>query len=309
MGYTHQTVDSKELFLQPLKGAKPRPLELFVWGPEKNEFHFYCDGLRLDEFCTVFEKDLAASQCLLLSYDPALLAPGYWERYTRDAENQLRQSLGGIVTRLEVGERQIWRADRAAREGKLLAADADGPVRLARGRALVVPGSFLIKHARETEQTDLIEWAAFEHLPEEIDPLCARTQADLEAFRPASSRPAILFSSDADGHTRVVFHALKQFRAALNAVLRGWLIALSGEHAASINHRVLDQFAATIDGLGFAASPEGDFIDKGRSFEILGRLGTTRWGVRDPERLEDLGDNNQMLVYYDRTSGIWETIS
>lgn len=258
-------------------------LELFVWHPAEDEFHFYQQGLSLADVSALFAPELAKARCLAVSYDPAVLASEHWEPYSRDVEDELRQKLGGVVTRLVDGARQIWRADRASEK-------------LLRGRVLEAPGSQL---GRFNGTDALVEWAAFAG----GEPDAARTQADIDAFRLRGSGATMLFSSDGARSTRLAFRSRDLSRRALNAALRGFG---AGEHTAEVSHRVLDALAAVADGVGFKADGR---VDKGRTFEIMARMGRTRWGVRRADALEQLGDDGLLMIYYDRVSGIWQIVA
>jgi hypothetical protein len=300
------TVDPRELFLQPGPGRKPGEFQLFLWTPAPQEFHFYLAGLGPAEFGRVFERELKAAQCLVLSYDPALLAPEFWEPSSREAEEKLRTELGGIVVRVHEGTRQLWRADRATAAGRLLAEDPGTALGLVHGRTLLAPGAFL---ARIAEPPGLQEWAAFKALGADVEAVSGPLQADLEHFRLQATRPTVLFSTDAARATRVIFRSPDHRRTAVNAALRGFLVSLCDDHVAPISRRVIDMLCDVADGLGLRCAPETDFTDKGRTFELSAHLGRTLWGVRRPEAMEDLGDDTRILIYYDRVSGIWQVVS
>lgn len=267
----------------------PDSLELFAWHPAADEYHFYLQGLSPADVTALFAPELAKARCLVVSYDPAVLAPEHWEAYSRDVEDELRQKLGGVVTRLVDGARQIWRADRASEK-------------LLRGRVLALPGSQL---GRFNGTDALVEWAAFAGAEGDA----ARAQADIDAFRLRGSGATMLFSADGAHSTRLAFRSAEPFRRALNAALRGFAAARGTAHSADVSHRVIDTFAAVIDGVGLKVEGDGGFVDKGRTFEIVGRLGRTRWGVRRAEALDAIGDDGLMLIYYDRVSGIWQVVA
>jgi hypothetical protein len=306
MSSARPAVDPRGLFLQPGPDQAQAELQLFLWRPAAGEHHFYARGLRLSEFCGVFGRALEPLQVLLASYDPALLAPEFWEPYSRDVEEQLRQAFGGSVTRADDGARRIWRADRARAAGRLLARDPGMAVSLVRGRMLAAPGAFV---AGLGDRPGLLEWAAYDPPGDASDAFGARVQADLDAFRAGATRPRFLFATDPAGGTRVVFSDAAHFRAAVGAAVRGYLVSLCDDHVAAMSHDAVERLAAVADGVGLASAPLGDFVDKGRTFEITGHLGRTRWGVRKPEALESFGDEPRVLVYYDRVSGIWEVMS
>lgn len=290
-------VDVKELFLQA-SPAKPH-LDCLVWMPADDELHFYAKGVTAREFAAVFEPEIAKAPCLVTTFDPAILAPEFWEPLTRDAEESLRGTLGGVITR--GGE--LWRADRAG--GKLLA--GNGEATLVHGRVLRASGAFVAELAKSDAA---LEFAVFKELPveAELGRLASRLAGEVETFRPVTAKPEILFSHDGSGAVRAVFRSRDHLRRAINALLRGYLHRLTGQHIGFLPVRAADRFAAAVDGLGCASS-SSDFLDKRRTFEFQAWLGRSAWPVRTPDALEDLGEDPRLLVYYDRVGGMWEVAS
>lgn len=306
-GPYHAPVQTAGLFLQPGLDQAQGELQAFLWTPRPDEHHFYLRGLRHSEICGLYAAGMAAAHVLVTAFDPDLLAPEFWEPYARETEEALRRSPGGAITRLSDGVRKIWRADRAKAAGRLLAKDPGAPVSLLRGRVLSGPGSFV---GSLGDPPGLLEWAAYDALPADTEGFALQVQADVDAFRAGATRPRYLVSVDPSGGTRVIFSSRADFRAAVNAALGGYLSSLCQDRVAPLSHRTIDQLAAAVDGVGFTSSPLGDFVDKGRTFEIHARLDGTRWGLRRPDVLEAYGDEDaRILIYYDRVSGIWEVVS
>lgn len=292
---TATAVDVKELFLQA-SPSKPH-LDCFVWMPADDELHFYAKGIAPQEFTTVFAGALASSPCLVTTFDPSILASEFWEPHTRDAEEALREKLGGAITR----RGELWRADRAG--SKI------GDATLVHGHVLKASGAFVSDLAKSGAA---LEFAAFKTLPSdaaELGRLASRLAGEIETFRTPATKPELVYSYDGLSASRMIFRTREHLRQALNAYLRGYMHRLTGQHIGFLPVKAADHFAAVVDGLGCVSSSSSDFINKKRTFEFQAWLGRSAWPVRTPDVLEDLGEDPRALVYYDRVGGMWEVVS
>lgn len=293
----------ERLLLETTHTKDPHPLEVWLHVAEP-AYHFYCHGLSLVDFVRVFASDLKSWTILIYRMPQDLLNPNYWEPYTPASESQMRDRIGGIIVKQEKGKAHLWRGDGAAR-GRFLREDAGLDVTLIRGPVFVARPSDLDRLASTwMGGGDRLEWIAATSSMEDpaLPDIAARLRRDLSSFRLTQPECRMLYSSQDDHFTKVVFSSHELLRKALDRTLRGFSMTLSRRHAAPMNQRLLDTLIRIADGIGLTADPQTDFINKDRTFEIVANLGRTAWGVLSRP---DGEPDERILLYYDRVSGIW----
>lgn len=303
-------MNTKELLLQTTRARPPHPLELYARLEGPGERHLYAQGLTLADFATLFERELRDLEVLIYKMPPDLLNPNYWEPLTKESENEVREQQGGIVTRLQEGGTFLWRSDRVAK-GRLLRDGVDVPVELLYGYVFRTGGASLAGLAASWDGRERLEWAALRGRPTGENPEVALTAIHADLAQMQVSRPdeVFLFASQDDDLARVVFSQEAPFYRAVEALVRGFSYNLTRAHLGYVNRRVLEQIARAADGRGLSATPERDFVDKGRTFEIRAWMGRTPWGVAAGRGREEPRGDDRLLFYYDRISGIWAVSS
>jgi hypothetical protein len=291
----------RDLLLQPTPGRPAPPLELFVRLDPPREWHLYLGGLGPAEFSALFERELRPLMALVTRVPPDLLNPNYWEPLSKDAENAVRDRLGGIVTRSAGDQVLLWRADRIA-QGRLLRDGLDVPAELLSGYALKTSGDGLATLARAWDGRGRFEWAGLSGGPV-TDSVLSIVHNDLLRMRLSLGEEVFLFARQADGLARIVFPRREPFRRALEAAVRGFVHAATGAGVGRMGTASVDRLAAEIDGVGLSADPSRDVVDSGRTVEVHGRTGRTPWGVSAARRSR--GGDDRLLLYYDRMSGLW----
>jgi hypothetical protein len=273
---------------------------------EPGAFHFYAQGIALADFGSVFAGALRPLDVLIVRMPPDLLNPNYWEPLTRDAENEVRGKMEGIVTRNEGERTLVWRSDRVAR-GRLLRDDIDAPVELLCGYIFRTTGEGLLRLAQGWNGRGRLEWAGLRGLPQRDVPreTLNGVHKDIAQMRVSLPNEAFLYSTEEDDRTRVVFADRADLRRAIEALIRGFAHAVRGTHAGRINNRVIDHITKIADGVGLSASPDRDVTNKGRTLEIRATLGRTPWGTVSRPRTGPFGVNDRVLIYYDCVCGIW----
>src|SRR6185436_16546094 len=157
-------MNTKDLLLQTSPGRTPHPLELFVRLEGSDEFHFYTQGLTMADFGAIFGLELKPLDVFVTRMPSDLLNPNYWEPLSKEAENAVREKLGGIITRTEGDKALLFRADRVSR-GRLLRDGLDVPVELLNGSIFRVSGDGLLKLGQAWSGRGRFEWAGLAGLP------------------------------------------------------------------------------------------------------------------------------------------------
>jgi hypothetical protein len=282
------------------------PLELFVRQSGNREFHLYAQGVTAADFGRLFSAELRSLEVFIYRMPADLLNPNYWEPLSREAENVVREKLTGIVTRTEGDRVEIWRADRIART-RLLRDGLDVPVELLHGYIFRVTGEGLLKLAAAWNGRGRLEWAGVRLSPKAVLPDAALSSLhnDLTQMRLSIPEEALLFSTQDDGLTRIVFAERGLFRRAVEALIRGFLAAATRSHVGRMGDHVRDEIIDLADGAGLSADPSRDVAVTDRILEIHAWRGRTPWGVVPrPGRPPVTGDE-RLLLYYDRISGFW----
>lgn len=299
-------MNPKELLLQTAHGKPPHPFELFTRAAGPGEFHFYAQGVTLADFGSLFENEIKPLDILISRLPPGLLNPNYWEPLTREAEETVRAKQGGMITQSDGDRRFIWRTDRVAKS-RLLKEDLDAPLELLNGALFRTTGAGLLQLGRAWKGDDRFEWAGLKTpSPGEVslETLVAMTH-DLALLHPSLPAETFLYVSQEDHATRVVFARPDLFYRAIEALLRGFLHGATGTSFGHINRAACDRIARLADGVGLSAAPDRHVVDKARTVEVHLRLGRTPWApALKPDREPLVGDE-QALIYYDRTAGIW----
>jgi hypothetical protein len=95
-------------------------------------------------------------------------------------------------------------------------------------------------------------------------------------------------------------------KKAIGAYFRGILFEIVRANVSYINHRVLEEILSLTDRVGFNFSMNRDVIKKTKTYEVTLHLGTKIWNDFIP-KMPDL-KVDKLILYYDRTSGIWELL-
>jgi hypothetical protein len=277
----------------------PAPLEVFVRRPAPNESHFYARGLAPADFAGIFPGEILGLDVLLFRIPPALLRPDLWEPLSKEAENAVREKMGGLIAWTEDEGTLLWRADRAE-PGKLLKDGLEAPAELLQGYILRTTGDGLSALARAWNGRGRFEGVGLKGLPREItEDVLETIHSDLARMRVSIPEEAFLFASQ-DGGTRIVFTRGEPLTRSMGRMIHGYVSALARTPLAELSRGICGQLADLAEGRGLSSYPERDFIDKGRTLEVTLRSGRTPWSP-EPRR----GRSDKMLLYYDRTSGIW----
>jgi hypothetical protein len=289
-----------------LKGRPGQPLEFYTRVKSPTEHLFHARGVSFADFAELFGKEILAGEALVYRMPPSLLNPSYWEPLAKENEYAVREKMGGIVTRQEDGQALLWRSDQIAK-GRLLRDGIDVPIELLQGYVFQVSGPGLLQLAEAWRGgTGRLEFALFTKLasPSRNETL-STAHNDVSQLRISLPEERLIFTSVDDQSVRVVFGSRGDLRRAVSAVVRGFVYALTRHHVGYINERVLDSLIRVADGLGFTAHPERDFVNKHRTFEVHGQVGKTEWAVQLQPGQDPLVGDEKILIYYDRTSGIW----
>lgn len=301
-------MNEKELLLQAARGRGAPPLELLVRRERAGESHFYAQGVTPEDFGTLFAAEIRPLDVLVYRMPPDLLNPNYWEPLTKEAEEAVREKMVGLITRSEGDRVLLWRSDRVARS-RILRDGLDVPVELINGYVLRTTGEGLLRFASAWAGRGRFEWAALAGVPKGPGDPLSTVHGDLAQMRLSLPEEVFLFATQDDGLTRVVFARRDHLRRAVEALLRGFLYRVTDAHLGHIPSRVLDQILQLADGVGFSATA-ADVDDKGgRTVEAHLYLGRTPWGVVRRPGEEPLAGDEKVLLYYDRTAGLWAASS
>ncbi|HEV3029003.1 MAG TPA: hypothetical protein VG457_15610 [Planctomycetota bacterium] len=300
-------MNTKDLLLQTSPGRSPHPLELFVRLEGRDEAHFYTQGLTMQDFGNLFDRDLRAIEGLIYRMPAELLNPNYWEPLTKEAENAVREKMSGIITRTEGDRALIFRADRISR-GRLLRDGLDVPVELVNGYIFRTSGDSLIKLGQAWSGRNRFDWAGLTQGAIPPETLTA-VHRDLSQCRLSLREEQFLFASQDDGLARVIFAKRAHLYRAIEALVRGFVHGAAGVHVGRMSHAVLEEIADLADGLGLSAEPVRDVTNTGRTVEVSLSLGRTPWGAPAQPGREALLAKEKALLYYDNISGLWDLAS
>jgi hypothetical protein len=279
--------------------AEPAPLEMFVRRAAPNESHFYARGLVPADWTGLVAGDSAGPDALLYRIPPPLLRADLWEPLSKDAENSVREKMGGIIVWTEQEGTLLWRADRAE-PGKLLKEGLEAPAELLQGYILRTTKEGLSILARSWNGRGRFEGVSLKGLPREIpEDVLEAVHSDLARMRVSIPEEAILFASHG-GETRIVFTREEPFYRSVAKTVHDFVSSLARTPLAGLNRAICGRLIELAEGRGLSSYPEHDFIDKGRTLEATLRLGRTLWS--SGSRRDRSG---KVLLYYDRTSGIW----
>lgn len=296
-------MNPRELLLQPADGRPAPRLELHVRRSGPSEYHVGLQGLAPGELPALLERDIAPLKILVYRIPPDLLNPNYWEPLTREGEQAVRDRLAGLITRSDGDRPLLFRADRVAKH-RLLREGLSVPVELVHGYILQTSGEGLLAMARAWNGRGRFEWAGLRSTSDPLpDTVLSTVHNDLTQLRLSLRDEALLMATGSDGLTRAVFPRPETFRKVLEAALRGVAHTAGGQFIGRIPSRVLDQIAALLDGLSISADPALDVTDNGRTVEIRAIV----LGGTAPDSPMRPGD--RLLIYYDRTSGLWAASS
>lgn len=300
-------MNTKELLLQSAPGRVPHPLELYVRLEGPDESHFYTQGLSVTDFGNLYGTDLRATDAFISRMPAELLNPNYWEPLSKEAENAVREKMGGIVTRSEGDKALLFRADRVSR-GRLLRDGLDVPVELLNGSIFRTSGEGLLKLGQAWSGRDRFEWAALSGLAKGAVPqdMLSTLQHDLSQSRLSLREELFLFAASDDGLARVLFARRKHLNRAVEALVRGFVHGAAGVHVGRMSFAVVEELISLAEGLGLSADPARDVVNTGRTVEVTLSIGRTPWGVSPRPGREAVLAKERTLLYYDSISGLWD---
>jgi hypothetical protein len=303
-------MNPKELLLQTSPGRTPHPLELYVRLEGADEFHFYTQGLTMADFGAIFGPEIKPLDAFITRMPSELLNPNYWEPLTKEAENAVRERLGGIITRTEGDKAMLFRADRVSR-GRLLRDSLDVPVELMNGHIFHATGEGLLKLGQAWTGRGRFEWAGLAGLakgavaPDTLSTL----HHDLSQSRLSLREEVFLFSSQDDGLARAIFAKRSHLDRAVEALVRGFVHGAANVHVGRMSKATLAELTSLAEGLGVSADPSRDLVNTGRTVEVSLWLGRTPWGVSPRPGREAMLAKEKALLYYDSISGLWDVAS
>ncbi len=283
--------------------APPLPLEIYVRIDAPNECHLYARGFTPLFFVYVFSPEILPLDMLVYRIPPELLRPDLWEPSSKDVENAIRREYGGLIVRAQAEWTELWRSDRAE-SGRILRDGLDAPAELLKGYILRTTGAGMLSLARAWGGRGRFDWVGLHGLPKDVpEEVLEALHDDLTHMRISIPEETVIFAAEGDA-ARVVFTRRADLIRAIRALLCGFASDLAGSPPAAPSLEFCENLARLADGTKFTSSPERDFVDKGRTFEITLHLdrttrtgaGRRRWG---PDRA---------LIYYDRTSGLWAVL-
>ncbi len=264
-------------------------VEVFIDVRSAGEIHLYALPLNIADLA--FTKEPSGMNFVLSKFDTGILNESYWEKGTSDDVNDK------FITK----EGHIFRHDYCP-TGRLFKDEL--------GLTGEVIGGNLVKTAWKSFQK-ICELSRNSTCPIEFSALQtdAISYHDLQnsftLFSFTTPLQKFLYSSADNRIAKIVFREKGSALKLLEAILRDLLIKLTGAHVSHINTKTLEMILDTTDKLGFTIHPERDFINKDRSFELVLNLGKTGWGVHH----ELFHGDEKLFLYYDRTSGIWASLT
>lgn len=294
-------MDTRDLLLQRTPSTDMYQFDVFVGLRSADESHFYCHGLTASDFASVFRRDLAGRTVYLARFSPGLLNPSYWETHTPANEQQVRAKMGGVILKEEGGARFIWRSDHVPK-GRMLRDGIGIDPELLHGTVLGVPGTEFQKvaDALQAHKDDLrliVVDSSDNHRLE----IARRAAEDTRALRRSQKNEHIVYTSRGNTIAQIVFSQPALLYKALEAAIRGFAYRVSGKHVAHINHSVLRDLASHLDKVGAVCYAHRDFVVKDAHLEMTLHLGKSEW----PPEIDQTWEDRRLLVYYDRTAGIW----
>jgi len=295
---------AQDLLLQNTFTTEPHQLEVFVNRRRANEHHFYCHGLSVTDFASVFRHELRDMTVLVYRTSPSVLNPNYWEPYSEGLERELYDKTGGAIVKSEGQSRYLWRSDHIAK-GRHFRDDLQIDAIVLPGLVFRVKGDeFLRLSEAMRDSQDDVAFVAISKIfngQDRLAEVARRAHEDVAALTLSLNEERVVYLSQHNHMARVVFASEDHLRKALEAAVRGFCVRIAQAHVSFISRRVMDHLIEFADKTGFLAYPEKDFVDKGRTFEVTLHLGKSEW---PPEEGLVYGDE-KLLLYYDRTSGIW----
>src|SRR6185295_15332767 len=267
-------MNTKDLLLQTSPGRTPHPLELFVRLEGADEFHFYTQGLSMTDFGSLFGLEIRPLEALVFRMPSELINPNYWEPLTKEAENAVREKMGGIVTRTEGDKALLFRADRVSR-GRLLRDGLDVPVELLNGHIFRTSGDGLLKLGQAWSGRGRFEWAGLAGVAKGAVPAdtLSTVHHDLSQSRLSLREEVFLFASQEDGLARAVFAKRSHLDRAVEALFRGFVHGAANVHVGRISRAILGELTSLAEGLGVSADPVRDVVNTGRTVEVTLWLG------------------------------------
>lgn len=297
--------ENADLLLQNARGRASRTLEVFLRRQPSGGGHVCATGVSLVDFGRLFAAEIRPLTVLIFQVPPSLLNPNYWEPLTGESESDVRAKKVGIITRTEGDRTMIWRSDRVP-ASRLLQDGIDAPVDLLQGYVLRTTGEGLLKLARAWDGCGRLEWAGLASLPagdlapEEL----ARLNHDMAQLRISSANEVMLYSSQDDSTVRIALPSAPPILRTLEALVRGFVWNATHAHVGPITGPARGHLARIAEDVGLSAGP-ADVIDKGRTVEIIARIGRTPWGVALSPGGDSLTGPGKVLIYYDRIAGLW----
>jgi len=298
-------------FFQLHPPGQPVRLEMLAKIQGDQEFHFYVSGVMFAEIAPLVGSDLASTEALIFKMPPSLLNSNYWEPHTAEAEEAVREKMTSVITRDDGGTKMLWRSDAIA-PGRHLRDGLDVPVELLMGTVFKVQGPDLLKLGEAWESQgpvpkDRFEWIAFRELSTGNGAIDAaiRLHDDLTVRVPGS---VMAFAADGGHRVRLVMTRRALFRRCVAAALRGYMMRCTGRAVSPPNDQTCEELIARA-WHGLTSTSDRDFVSKGTTYEFIARPGRTPWSGHPPSGSADGTDELQVLVYYDRVSGIWALAS
>jgi hypothetical protein len=283
-------------------------LEFFPRRRSDREHHANLRGLAVAEWASLFRGEIAGRTVYAFVLPPSCLNPAYWVERSEEVEREMREKLGGIVEREDRGVRSLWRADRVP-QGRALREGLGGAPEILPGPVFKFAGRDFLRAAEgltePAEPARILVAASPLNGQDRQAALLPVAADDLRHVRITLAEERMMFAAEGDGSARLAFAEASGAQRVLEGVLRGLFHRLSGKHVALIRRQLLADLLRLADGVGLFADPARDFVDKDRSLELTMHLGATGW---PPER-ELPAEDPRVLLYYDRTSGIWEAIA
>lgn len=303
-------MNTKDLLLQTSPGRTPPPLEFFVRLEGSDEFHFYTQGLTMADFGSIFGLEIRPLDAFITRMPSDLLNPNYWEPLSKEAENAVREKMGGIITRTEGDKALLFRADRVSR-GRLLRDGLDVPVELLNGHIFRTSGEGLLKLGQAWTGRGRLEWAGLSGLAPGAVPAdtLSTLHHDLSQSRLSLREEVFLFSSQEDGLARAVFAKRSHLDRSVEALFRGFVHGAANVHVGRMSHSILAELTSLAEGLGLSADPARDVVNTGRTVEVALWLGRTPWGVSPRPGRDAMLAKEKALLYYDSISGLWDLAS
>lgn len=154
-------------------------------------------------------------------------------------------------------------------------------------------GEGILSRAASWDGRGRFAWAGLRGLPAEPSPdILEAAGADLEDLKISLPEEVFLFEAR-DGAWRVVFTWREHLHRAVGVLVHRHVSSLAGPALTPPNRRFCEDLVRRADGGGFATAAGPDFVDKGRTIEVM------------LHRVPPTGRGGPCLLYYDRTTGLW----